>query len=177
MAGSAALVAECCKCHTSDPKCSERGWKCIPLAVKTYGCWGAEARDFSPRLATCLTVPMQSPATAAIYGRLSRTLVRFCMYKNPVVKSWAFIGHHLLILTMQVYRSCCLRILLRHPSLMLMIPCQFGLRTMMSPASSSAKCPQRARDLPKVPAVAQGLLDNACVLAFLPPQLLSQALG
>ena len=59
MAGSAALVAECCKYHTSDPKCSERGWKCIPLAVETYGCWGAEARDFSPRLATRLAVPMQ----------------------------------------------------------------------------------------------------------------------
>ena len=47
----------------------------------------------------------------------------------------------------------------------------------MPPASSSAKCPQRARDLPNVPAVAQGLLDNARVLAILPSQLLSQALG
>ena len=169
MAGSTALVAECCNYHTSDPKCSERGWKCIPLAVETYGCWGAEARDFSPRLTTCLAVPMQCTkcqATAAIYGRLSRTLVRSCMYKNPVVKSWAFIGHHLLILAMHVYRSCYLRVLLGHPSLMLMIPCQFGLRTMMPPASSSAKCSQRAQDLPKVPAVAQGLLDNAHVLAF-----------
>ena len=115
----------------------------------------------------------QVPTTAAIYGRLSRTLVRSCMYTNPVVKSWALIGHHLLILVMHVYRSCYLRVLLGHPSLMLMIPCQFELRTMMPPASSSAKCLQRARDLPKVPAVAQGLLDNAHVLAFVPPELLS----
>eukprot|EP00731_Ephydatia_muelleri_P005639 Em0002g1815a len=45
MAGSAALVAECRKHDLNDPKCSQLGWKCTPLTVETYGCWGAEARE------------------------------------------------------------------------------------------------------------------------------------
>ena len=80
-AGSAASVAECCKHDLKDPKCSELGWKCIPLAVETYGCWGSEARETLSRLATHLAIPMrctQSQATASIYGRLSLTLVRSC---------------------------------------------------------------------------------------------------
>ena len=77
-AGSAALVAECCKHDMNDPKCSELGWKCTPLAVETYGCWGAESRETLSRLATCLAIPMKSKATASIYGRLSLTLVRPC---------------------------------------------------------------------------------------------------
>ena len=44
-AGSAAKVAECRKHDMNDPKCSELGWKCTPLAVETYGCWDAEARE------------------------------------------------------------------------------------------------------------------------------------
>ena len=80
-AGSAALVAECHKHDLNDPKCSELGWKCTPLAVETYGCWGAEARETLSRLATRLVIPMRctkSQATASIYGRLSLTLVRSC---------------------------------------------------------------------------------------------------
>ena len=80
-AGSAALVAECRKHDMNDPKCSELGWKCTPLAVETYGCWGAEARETLSRLATRLAIPMRcnkSQATDAIYGRLSLTLVRSC---------------------------------------------------------------------------------------------------
>ncbi|KAL5483977.1 hypothetical protein EMCRGX_G020399 [Ephydatia muelleri] len=81
MAGSAALVAECHKHDLNDPKCSELSWKCTPLAVETYGCWGAEARDTQSRLATRLAIPMRCTkfqATASIYGRLSLTLVRSC---------------------------------------------------------------------------------------------------
>ena len=37
-AGSAALVAECRKHDLNDPKCSELGWKCTPLALESYGC-------------------------------------------------------------------------------------------------------------------------------------------
>eukprot|EP00731_Ephydatia_muelleri_P028343 Em0019g1216a len=112
-AGSAAKVVECRKQDMNDPKCSELGWKCTPLAVETYGCWdaearetlavetygcwdaearetlavetygcwGAEARETLSRLATRLAIPMRctkSQATAAIYGRLSLTLVRSC---------------------------------------------------------------------------------------------------
>ena len=80
-AGSAAKVAECRKHDMNDPKCSELGWKCTPLAVETYDCWGAEARETLSRLATRLAISMRctkSQATAAIYGRLSLPLVRSC---------------------------------------------------------------------------------------------------
>ena len=40
--GSAALAAEVHKHNSNDAKCSELGWSCIPIAVKTYG---AEAMD------------------------------------------------------------------------------------------------------------------------------------
>ncbi|KAL5463779.1 hypothetical protein EMCRGX_G032713 [Ephydatia muelleri] len=45
MAGSAALAAEQWKHHANVAKCSELGWKCVPLAVESYGCWGIEARQ------------------------------------------------------------------------------------------------------------------------------------
>ena len=67
--GSAAKVAECRKHDVDEPKCSELGWKCIPLTLETYGCWGAEAKETLSRLATCLAIPMRctkSQATAAI---------------------------------------------------------------------------------------------------------------
>ena len=38
MAGSAALAAEQWKHNANDVKCSELGWKCVPLAVESYGC-------------------------------------------------------------------------------------------------------------------------------------------
>ena len=40
--GSAALAAEVCKHNANDAKCSELGWTCIPIAVKTYGCAGVQ---------------------------------------------------------------------------------------------------------------------------------------
>ncbi|KAL5470688.1 hypothetical protein EMCRGX_G028693 [Ephydatia muelleri] len=52
------------------------------LAVETYGCWGAEARETLLYLATRLAIPMRctkSKATASIYGRLSFILcASFC---------------------------------------------------------------------------------------------------
>ena len=80
-AGNAAKVAECRKHDMNDPKCSELGWKCTPLAVETYGCWGAGARETLSCLATRLAIPMRCTkpqSTAAIYGKLSLTLVRSC---------------------------------------------------------------------------------------------------
>ena len=85
-AGSAAKVAECRKHDSNGPKCSELGWKCTPLALETYGCWGAEAGEALSRLATCLAIPMRctkSKATASIYGQLSLTLVRSCARAGP----------------------------------------------------------------------------------------------
>eukprot|EP00731_Ephydatia_muelleri_P018553 Em0011g593a len=78
-AGSAAFVAEERKHRAKDAKCVELGWVSIPLAVETYGCWGTEAKwalsQLASRLATRQNCP-KSTATAALYGRLSLTLVR-----------------------------------------------------------------------------------------------------
>ena len=81
MAGSAASVAECRKHDLNDPKCLELGLKCTPLALETYGCCGAEAREILSRLATRLAIPIRctkSQATASIDGRLNLTSVRSC---------------------------------------------------------------------------------------------------
>ena len=43
--GAAVEEAEARKHRTNDPKCSELGWVCIPLAVETYGNWGREAQS------------------------------------------------------------------------------------------------------------------------------------
>ena len=38
-------------CSESDPICSELGWKCVPLVVKTFGAWGKTAGQFFAQLA------------------------------------------------------------------------------------------------------------------------------
>eukprot|EP00731_Ephydatia_muelleri_P034840 Em0081g5a len=55
-AGSAALAAEKHKHNANDAKCSELGWKCIPLAVESY--------------------VFGSQVTFSLYGRLNLALVR-----------------------------------------------------------------------------------------------------
>ena len=50
-AGSAALAAEQCKHNSNDAKCSELGWKCVPLS---NGCWDVEARQHLAQLASRL---------------------------------------------------------------------------------------------------------------------------
>ena len=77
MAGSAASAAEIRK-HV-DEKCSRLGWVCIPLSVKTYGCWGEEAGRCLDRLATRIATRTGCPKSSAVsglYGRLSIGLVR-----------------------------------------------------------------------------------------------------
>ena len=79
--GSAAGNAEVHKHNANDPKCTELGWVCIPLAVETYGCWGVEAKDSISPLAmdACLALQLQcsnSKAIANIYQGLNLTLVR-----------------------------------------------------------------------------------------------------
>ena len=59
--GAAALEAEVQKHRANDPKCSELGWVCVPLAVETYGNWGKEAQVTFSRLASCIAPPL--PAT------------------------------------------------------------------------------------------------------------------
>ena len=55
------------------------GWISIPLAVETYGCWGAEAQSTISRLASRLAIQLQcskSKAITTIYQRLNITLIR-----------------------------------------------------------------------------------------------------
>ena len=54
--GSAAGKAEVCKHNANDAKCAELGWVCTPLAIETYGCWGAEAQGSISRLAARLAL-------------------------------------------------------------------------------------------------------------------------
>ena len=41
--GVAARAAEFRKHSENDTKCAQLSWKCIPLAVESYGAWGPEA--------------------------------------------------------------------------------------------------------------------------------------
>ena len=78
-AGSAALAAEQQKHNANDVKCSQLGWKCVPLAVESYRCWGTEARQHLAQLASRLATRYnisKSQATSSLYGRLNLTLVR-----------------------------------------------------------------------------------------------------
>ena len=78
-AGSSAQVSEQRKHAVYDAKCSELGRSCIPLAVETYGCWGAEARLHLSRFASRLVARLncsKSHATSTLYGRLNLVLVR-----------------------------------------------------------------------------------------------------
>ncbi|KAL5481798.1 hypothetical protein EMCRGX_G022042 [Ephydatia muelleri] len=63
------------------PQCYHTSIALTCASVLTYGCWGTEARETLSHLATRLATPMRctkSQAIAAIYGRLSLTLVRSC---------------------------------------------------------------------------------------------------
>eukprot|EP00731_Ephydatia_muelleri_P009820 Em0005g406a len=74
--GAAAEEAEVRKHRANDPKCSELGWVCIPLAVETYGNWGREAQSTFSRLASHLAIITSSHKSKALYSRLNFTLVR-----------------------------------------------------------------------------------------------------
>ncbi|KAL5484746.1 hypothetical protein EMCRGX_G021296 [Ephydatia muelleri] len=73
--GSAALASEGRKHRANDAKCKELGWLCVPLIANTYGAWGNEAVEPSPRLAT-LTCRPKLAVLRDIYGRLSLHLLR-----------------------------------------------------------------------------------------------------
>mgnify|MGYP003460779833 FL=1 len=77
--GAAAEEAEVRKHRANDPKCSELGWVCIPLAVETYGNWGREAQSTFSRLASHLAIITSShkgKVLTELYSRLNFTLVR-----------------------------------------------------------------------------------------------------
>ena len=81
--GAAAEEAEVRKHRANDPKCSELGWVCIPLAVETYGNWDREAQSTFSRLASHLashlaiiTSSHKGKVLTELYSRLNFTLVR-----------------------------------------------------------------------------------------------------
>ena len=78
-AGSAAKAAELRKHSKYDVKCSELGWRCTPLAVETYGAWGAEACNtfsFIASRVAIMTNKSKSIILSNLYGKLSIILVR-----------------------------------------------------------------------------------------------------
>eukprot|EP00731_Ephydatia_muelleri_P000771 Em0001g771a len=77
--GAAVEEAEVRKHRANDPKCSELGWVCIPLAVETYGNWGREAQSTFSRLASHLAIitsSHKSKVLTELYSRLNFTLVQ-----------------------------------------------------------------------------------------------------
>ena len=55
------------------------GWRCIPLAVESYGAWGPEALRAFSQVAKGLAILGNTPTSkvvAELYGRLSLLLVR-----------------------------------------------------------------------------------------------------
>ncbi|KAL5500007.1 hypothetical protein EMCRGX_G011492 [Ephydatia muelleri] len=74
--GAAAEEAEVRKHRANDPKCSELGWVCIPLAVETYGNWGREAFSRLASHLAIITSSHKSKVLTELYSRLNFTLVR-----------------------------------------------------------------------------------------------------
>eukprot|EP00731_Ephydatia_muelleri_P031095 Em0022g609a len=77
--GVLAKVAEHRKHTENDPKCVELSWRCIQLAVESYGAWGPEALRVFSQVATRLALRGNTPKSkvaAELYGRLSLLLVR-----------------------------------------------------------------------------------------------------
>ena len=80
-AGQTDVVAEAAarKHAENDPKCDTLNWKCVPLAVDSYGKWCEEAHlaflEIATRLSTKTKVSF-SAALSTIYNTLSVVLVR-----------------------------------------------------------------------------------------------------
>eukprot|EP00731_Ephydatia_muelleri_P038459 Em0769g3a len=72
--GAAVEEAEVRKHRANDPKCSELGWVCIPLAVETYGNWGREAQSTFSRLASHLAIITSSHKSYWLYLSIITTL-------------------------------------------------------------------------------------------------------
>ena len=73
-----ALQQEFRKHSENDTKYAQLSWKCIPLAVESYGAWGREALKAFSQVATRLAFcgnTYKSKALADLYLRLSHTLI------------------------------------------------------------------------------------------------------
>ena len=77
LCGTAALLAEY---QVNDPQCHTLGWKCIPLAVESYGNWGLEAKQALSHLSSRLSFGLcyhKSKTLLDLYGRLNVALVQY----------------------------------------------------------------------------------------------------
>ncbi|KAL5517220.1 hypothetical protein EMCRGX_G002723 [Ephydatia muelleri] len=91
-AGTAALLAEQRKHQANDPKCDTLGWKCIPLAVESYGNWGFEAKQAFSHLASRLSFGIGHQKSKLLYGRLNVTLKCPLLISNMQFESYGFAG-------------------------------------------------------------------------------------
>ena len=91
--GSAAGKAEVRKHNANDPKCTELGWVCIPLAVETYGPWGVEAQGSISRLAAHLALQLHCSKSKAIASITlvhsnARALLSHAVFQHSVGEEW-----------------------------------------------------------------------------------------
>ena len=78
-AGTAAFATEQRKILANSGICAELGWSCIPLVVDSFGAWGQLASDTFKKLASRLSVQVNSSTSTtldSIYSRLNLSLVR-----------------------------------------------------------------------------------------------------
>ena len=52
----AVQMAEFEKHENYGSKCEELGWRCVPMAVNTYGVWGKESEKVFKKVATRLSI-------------------------------------------------------------------------------------------------------------------------
>ena len=76
---SEGVAVEARKHRANNPKCSELGWVCIPLAMETYGNWGRKVQYTFSCLASHLAIipsSLKGKVLTELYSRLNFTLVR-----------------------------------------------------------------------------------------------------
>jgi hypothetical protein len=76
---STAALGEEEKHNNNDTKCKSLGWKCIPLVVEVFGCWGNEAHTAIRTVANKIAVQTRSTraeVTQSMYSRLGIVLMR-----------------------------------------------------------------------------------------------------
>ena len=78
-ADATAFATEQRKVQANSGICEVIGWSCIPLVVETFGAWGQLASNTFKKLASRLSVQVNSSTSTtldSIYSRLNLSLVR-----------------------------------------------------------------------------------------------------
>ena len=94
-AGAAAFATEQRKIQANSGICEKLGWSCIPLVVESFGAWGQLASNTFKKLASRLSVQVNSSTSTtldSIYSRLNLSLCaripeHFLQGQVPVLKS------------------------------------------------------------------------------------------